>query len=173
MPRVAKVYTLSLRQPPLLEPEAHAQMLRTDVRVHERTRELATMYNSRRPPKKVAVLPAAIVTVERTSSRSIAASSSASSGGGDPCMYFVEPFMPGEYVKHTSNYGFVGRMVEAESPTETELSEPDGVNRFEAAEIRQTPQCFSCLLHATFVYTTLALSLCLSLSVCARACVCV
>jgi hypothetical protein len=170
-PRVAKVYTLSLREPPLLDPETHAKMLRTDVRVHERTRELATMYNSRQPPKKVAVLPATIVTVD-----------CGSEGPGiNHRMYFVEPFLPGEYVKHTSNYGFVGFQVETKTETEGKIGVSGDIARTDhqeeevgvvvevevaaeeeeeeeenllssvakatviarAATARQTPQCFS------------------------------
>ena len=87
------------------------------------------MYNSRQPPKKIAVLPATIVTVEDTT-----ADSDSGRSGVHHRMYFVEPFLPGEYVKHTSNYGFVGHQVETQPGSRAMASQ---------VTARQTPQCFS------------------------------
>eukprot|EP01012_Entosiphon_sulcatum_P019863 TRINITY_DN24822_c0_g1_i1.p1 TRINITY_DN24822_c0_g1~~TRINITY_DN24822_c0_g1_i1.p1 ORF type:complete len:624 (+),score=103.44 TRINITY_DN24822_c0_g1_i1:47-1873(+) len=82
--------------------------LLADVRMQAYCQQFARAYNECNPPKKVRFLEAFII--ERANGTQMA----------------VEPYLSGEYVKHNSNWGYVGY------------------------EKRNTPQCFS---HFTYEYT--------------------
>jgi elongation factor 2 kinase len=118
----------------LLGARQHLELLKADVLTHERTRQLAAQYNSKEPPKRVAVLGASLLELFR-------------GDGAVNGVYFLEHYLLGQFEKHSSNFGFVGRQLEAEPAPESGDTAHTRVGVLQRASLlrnpRQTPHSFS------------------------------